>query len=113
MSRGILLPLGHARIRVVEVAVSAERPPVVLDERRDQTGFMVLVKSDWTGVRRLFWTGITCCRHRYARIESRLLTWVFHLSKCVDPGFGYVQSPSRPYLRNCVGLTFISIDQYP
>ena len=96
---------------VVEVAVSAERPAVVLDKRRDQTGFVMFVKSDWTGLRRLFWTGLSCCRHRYARIESRLLAVLFHCFKCVDPGSGCVQNPSRPYLRNCLSLVFVSDDQ--
>ena len=96
----------------VEVAVSAERPAVVLDKRRDQTGFVMLVKSDWTGLRRLFWTGLFCCRHRYARIESRLLAVLFHCQKCVDPGSGVVQSPSRPYWRTCFSLLFVSDNQY-
>ena len=96
---------------VVQVAVSAKRPAVVLDERRDQTGLVMLVKSDWTGLRRLFWTGLFCCRHRYARLESRLLAVLFHCQKCVGPGSGVVQSPSRPYVRTCVSLVFVSDDQ--
>ena len=96
---------------VVEVAVSAESPPVVLDQRRDQTGFVVFVKPYWTGLRRLFWTGIPCCRHRYASIETRLFAVLFHCFECVDPGSGVVQSPSRPYLRNCLSLIFVSDDQ--
>lgn len=46
MSRGIaLLP----REGVVEVAVSAEGPPVVVDQVRDQRSFVALVKPHWTG----------------------------------------------------------------
>ena len=99
--------------RVVEVAVSAKCPAVVLDQGRDQAGFVVLVKSDWTGLRRLFWTGLFCCRHRYARIESRLLAVLFHCQKCVELGSGVVQNPSRPYLRTCFCLIFVSDNQYP
>ena len=46
MSRGIaLLPVE----RVVEVAVSAQGPAVVVDQERDQRGFVAFVKADWTG----------------------------------------------------------------
>ena len=67
MSRGIALlpPEG-----VVEVAVGAQGPPVVVDQERDERGFVPFVKPYWTGVRRLFWTGITCDRHRYASFET-------------------------------------------
>ena len=100
-----------SREGVVEIAVGAQRPAVVLDEGRDQTGFMVLVKPHWTGVRRLFWTGLSCCRHRYARIETRLLTVLFHCLKYAEPGSGCVQSPSKPYWRTCFSLLFVSDDQ--
>ena len=55
---------------VVEVAVVAQGPPVVVDQVRDQMGFVAFVKADWTGVRRQFWTALSCCRHRYARFET-------------------------------------------
>lgn len=56
--------------RVVEVAVSAKRPPVVINQKCDQAGFMTFIKADGTGVRPLFWTAIHCCRHRYASFET-------------------------------------------
>ena len=34
---------------VVEVAVGAQGPPVVIDQVRDQAGFVVFVKPYWTG----------------------------------------------------------------
>ena len=80
--------------RVVEIAVSAKRPAVVLDQGRDQAGFVMLVKSDWTGLRLLFWTGLSCCRHRYARIETRLFAVLFHCFKC--DGKALVLSRARP-----------------
>ena len=64
--------------RVVEVAVSAKCPAVVLDQGRDQAGFVMLVKSDWTGLRLLFWTGLSCCRHRYARFATHAIQWFWH-----------------------------------
>ena len=67
-----------SREGVVEVAVGAERPAVVLDQGRDQTGFVVFIKPHWTGVRRLFWTGITCCRHRYAGFETPAIGSFWH-----------------------------------
>ena len=99
---------------VVEVAVSAERPAVVLDEGRDQTGFVVFVKPYWTGMRCLFWTRISCCRHRYARFETPLIGSFWH---CQGPKrtrsgrFNPVQTTSKPYLRNCLNLELISNDQ--
>ena len=45
-SRGIA-PLTPER--VVEVAISAQGPPVVVDQERDQAGFVVFVKPYWTG----------------------------------------------------------------
>ena len=64
--------------RVIEVAVGAQRPAVVLDQGGDQAGFVVFVKPDWTGVRRLFWTGLPCSRHRYTRDEIPSRGWFFH-----------------------------------
>ena len=53
-----------------EVAVSAQGPPVVINEEGDQRGFMAIVKPYWTRLRSLFWTGINCCKHRYASFET-------------------------------------------
>jgi len=45
MSRGMaLLPFEG----VVEVAVSAEGPSVVIDQEGDQAGFVLFVKAYWT-----------------------------------------------------------------
>ena len=57
-------------MRVVEVAVSAERPSVMVNQKCDQSGLMTFIKANWTVVRPLFWTAISCCRHRYAGFET-------------------------------------------
>ena len=100
-------------MRVVEVAVSAKRPSVMVDQIRDQTGFVAFVKPYWTGVRRRFWTAISCCRHRYARIESRALAMLHHQKECMWIRIGCVQSASRPYWRTCGNLTLVSIYDNP
>ena len=70
-------------MRVVKVAVRAKRPAVMVNQKCDQSGFMAFVKAHWTGVRRLFWTGLSCCRHRYARIETRALEMLHHQKECM------------------------------
>ena len=99
-------------MRVVEVAVSAKRPSVMVNQKCDQSGLMAFVKAHWTGLRRLFWTGLSCCRHRYARIESRALEMLHHQKECMWIRIGGVQSASKPYWRNCVNLTLVSIYEY-
>ena len=82
--------------RVVEVAVSAERPAVVIDQGGDQACFVVLVKPDWTGVRRLFWTALFCCRHRYASFETPLIGACRHKVVARKRRFGlHLCSPTR------------------
>jgi hypothetical protein len=57
-------------MRAVEVAVSAQHPSVMVDQICDQPGLMTFIKANWTVMRTLFWTVISCCRHRYASFET-------------------------------------------